>query len=244
MTTIEKNKDLVRRFVAALNRHDSEAALALAATDLVNHAAIPEAQGADGMKKLLAKLFKAMPDLTTTCEDVIAEDDRVVCRVRVRGTQTGPLEMTRLPLPASGREMSIEQIHVFRIKDDKVSSTGPGATTSACSASSVTCPGRQHRDPPRIQGVSACSPARDARCHELDAIAVAASVPAVTSVSVRSAILQPPAGGPPMRRAPPRRPQGAPSMGQYGSAGRTQRAPNLPYWNVAPSPLALLVLPY
>lgn len=120
MTTTEKNKDLVRRFVAAMNRRDPEAALALAATDLVNHAAIPEAQGAEGMKRIFAKLFKAMPDMTTTCEDVIAEGDKVVCRLRVRGTQTGPLEMTRMPLPASGREVSTEQIHVFRIEDDKV----------------------------------------------------------------------------------------------------------------------------
>jgi predicted ester cyclase len=61
-----------------------------------------------------------MPDWSMTCEDVIAEGDRVVCRVRVRGTQTGPLEMAVLPLPASGRQTTTEQIHIFRIAGDRV----------------------------------------------------------------------------------------------------------------------------
>jgi steroid delta-isomerase-like uncharacterized protein len=120
MTLIEKNKDLVVRYIAALNAHDTDAAEAMSASDLINHAAIPEAQGAAGLKRILGKLFKAMPDLRMTCEDLIAEGDKVVCRVRVKGTQTGPLEMAVLPLPASGREMATEQIHVFRIADGRV----------------------------------------------------------------------------------------------------------------------------
>ena len=100
--------------------HDLDGLAAVTATDLVNHAAIPEAQGREGMKRILGKIWKAMPDLRVTCEDLIAEGDRVVCRVRVRGTQTGPLEMARFPLPATGREVSTEQIHVFRVSGGKI----------------------------------------------------------------------------------------------------------------------------
>jgi steroid delta-isomerase-like uncharacterized protein len=120
MTPIEKNKELVSRYIAALDAHDLDAALALTATDLLNHAAIPQAQGASGVRTILVKLLKAMPDIRWTCEDLIAEGDKVVCRVRVRGTQTGPLEMSLFSMPASGRETSTEQIHVFRIQGDKV----------------------------------------------------------------------------------------------------------------------------
>jgi steroid delta-isomerase-like uncharacterized protein len=120
MTPIQKNKDLITRYFAAFNARDTEAAVALSAPDVVNHSAIPEAQGAAGMRRILTKLLKAMPDLEMTCEDLIAEGDKVVCRVGVRGTQTGPLEMSMLPLPASGRETKTEQIHVFRIANDKV----------------------------------------------------------------------------------------------------------------------------
>jgi steroid delta-isomerase-like uncharacterized protein len=120
MTTTAKNKDLITRYLTALNAHDTAALEALTVPELVNHAAIAEAQGFSGMKRILEKLFKAMPDMTMTCEDLIAEGDRVVCRVRVRGTQTGPFEMVRASLPASGRETSTEQIHVFRIAGDKI----------------------------------------------------------------------------------------------------------------------------
>lgn len=120
MNPTEQNKDLVRRYNDAFNTRDLEAIAAFVAPDLVNHAAIPEAQGADGMKRILGKLFKAMPDLTSTIEDVIAEGDRVVCRLHLRGTQTGPFEMTRVSLPASGREVSTEQVHVFRVAGGKL----------------------------------------------------------------------------------------------------------------------------
>jgi steroid delta-isomerase-like uncharacterized protein len=116
----QKNKDLVTRYIAALNAHDMDAVEALTAPDLRNHAAIADAQGAAGLKRIMTKLLKAMPDMKMTCEDVIAEGDKVVCRVRVRGTQTGPFEMTVLPLPASGREVSTEQIHLFRISEGRI----------------------------------------------------------------------------------------------------------------------------
>src|SRR2546430_418690 len=116
----ESNKDLVRRFHGALDAHDLESAVALVAPDLVNHAAIPEAQGAEGLRRIFSKLWKAMPDQRSTCEDLIAEGDRVVCRVRVRGTQTGALEMVNLQMPATGREVSVEHIHIYRVSAGKI----------------------------------------------------------------------------------------------------------------------------
>lgn len=120
MSPTEQNKALIRRYNDAFNTRNLDAIAAFAADDLVNHAAIPEAQGAAGMKQILGKLFKAMPDLTSTIQDVIAEGDCVVMRLQLRGTQTGPFEMTRVALPASGRELSTEQVHVFRIADGKL----------------------------------------------------------------------------------------------------------------------------
>jgi steroid delta-isomerase-like uncharacterized protein len=124
--THDENKTLVRRYWDALNRRDLDAAVALAADDLVNHAAVLEAQGAAGLRRIHQMVLKAMPDRTFTCEELIAEGDRVVCRVRVRGTQSGPFEMTRLTLPASGREMSTEQIHVFRVAEGKLAEQWQG----------------------------------------------------------------------------------------------------------------------
>jgi steroid delta-isomerase-like uncharacterized protein len=120
MNDVAKNKELTLAWVAAMNAHDVEAAAAFVADDLVNHAAIPEAQGKSGIKMIFAKLWKAMPDQKWQCEDLIAESDRVVCRLRMTGTQTGPLDFARAPLPATGREVSTEQIHVMRFANGKV----------------------------------------------------------------------------------------------------------------------------
>lgn len=108
-------QDLVRRYLTAFNAHDVEAACAMVAEDLVNHAAVPEAQGRAGFRTIVTKLLKAVPDLTMTIEDVIAEGDKVVCRLTCRGTHSGNLDFTRMPLPASNKQATFEAIHVFRV---------------------------------------------------------------------------------------------------------------------------------
>jgi predicted ester cyclase len=117
----EANKAIVSRlFVDLWDKKNPDAAVSgILAVDLVNHAAVPEAQGAEGVRTITKKLFAAFPDLTNKPIDVIAEGDRVVVRSIVEGTQTGALEF-KDPLPATGKHMKIEQLHVYRIKDGKV----------------------------------------------------------------------------------------------------------------------------
>lgn len=110
-----ENRSLVRRTLDALNRKDLAAAAAAMAEDLVNHCAIPEAQGRAGLMTIWQKLLTAFPDLSWTCEDLITNGDRVVFRTRERGTNTGPLQFSRLPLPATGKSFDIEAIFVFRV---------------------------------------------------------------------------------------------------------------------------------
>lgn len=120
MTPIEANKAVARRYIDAINRHDIDGAAKLVADDLINHAAIPEAQGVAGFRVIMQKLFDAFPDHQLAVEDIIAESDRVVCRVSVRGTHTGPLQFARNPIPATGRAFATEHIHVLRIQGGKV----------------------------------------------------------------------------------------------------------------------------
>ena len=114
-----KNKDLVRTWISAMNERNIEALVEGLAENFVNHGAIPGSQSRDAMPRLFATLWKAMPDMKWKCEDLIAEGDRVVCRLTMTGTQTGPLEFKNAPLPATGREVVTEQIHVWRIVDGK-----------------------------------------------------------------------------------------------------------------------------
>ena len=91
--------------------------------DFINHAAIPEAQGRAGLISIWEKLWTAFPDLTQTCEDVIVDGDRVACRLRMRGTNAGPLRFSRMPLPATGKTMDTEAIHIFRVVDGRLAET-------------------------------------------------------------------------------------------------------------------------
>ena len=120
MTQTEKNRALIRTYVDAMNAHNLEAASALVSEGLVNHAAIPEAQGRAGFRRIAEKITKAFPDGSFRVDDVIAENDRVVCRMVFTGTQTGDIEFTRLSLKATGRRIEVDHLHVFRIEGDKV----------------------------------------------------------------------------------------------------------------------------
>jgi predicted ester cyclase len=53
-------------------------------------------------------------------EDVLGEGDRVVIRFRMVGTHSGPLNMVRFQLPASGRAVDVEHIHVYRLAGGRI----------------------------------------------------------------------------------------------------------------------------
>jgi lactoylglutathione lyase len=118
--TLTAHKSLVRAFFQHLDSHDIDAACALVADDLVNHAAIPEAQGRSGLRSIMSKLAKAFPDLRHTIHDLIAEGDRVVARMTVRGTSVEPLDFVKAPLPATGKTFESGHMHVFRVADGRL----------------------------------------------------------------------------------------------------------------------------
>src|SRR5258706_10983655 len=117
---MKNNADLVRQCIDLFNRHDVAAAADFLVDGLVNHCAIPEAQGRSGLFEIWEKLWVAFPDLTWTCEDLIAEGDRVACRVRMRGTNSGPLRFARMPLAATGKVFDGEAIYIFRLAAGKI----------------------------------------------------------------------------------------------------------------------------
>lgn len=84
--SIESNKALVLAHIEKFNTGDLDGCVALVAEDLVNHAATPEAQGRRGARGIVGKLRAAFPDMNLAIEDVIAEGDRVACRLKVTST--------------------------------------------------------------------------------------------------------------------------------------------------------------
>ena len=119
-TQMETAKALIRNLFQAMDAHDIDAASNLVAENLVDHAAIPAAQGRAGFRTIAKKLFKAFPDMKQRMDDLIADGDKVVVRMTVSGTHTGPLEFVNRPLAATGKSFTTTHIHIFRVADGRV----------------------------------------------------------------------------------------------------------------------------
>ena len=114
----EENKALYRKFVdEVINKKNLAAIDELMASDYIEHDEMPPgmASGVEGMKQMMGMFFSAFSDLQTTTEDVIAEGDRVVGRHVFTGTHSGDF----MGIPATGKRVSIGEIHIVRIVNGK-----------------------------------------------------------------------------------------------------------------------------
>jgi steroid delta-isomerase-like uncharacterized protein len=103
----QSNKDLVRREQQELWNHtgDLDAAEELFA-----------AGQAEAAKQEAADFRQGFPDVVSTIEDLIAEEDNVVARWRSRATHQGDYMGT----PASGKEVQFTGISIYRIEGGKI----------------------------------------------------------------------------------------------------------------------------
>lgn len=114
-----ENKAIVRRFFEdAVNNRNMAAVDELIAPNYVEHEGpIGQPPGIDGFKQFIGMVATAFPDVQVTIEDLIAEADKVVARVTVRGTHTGVLMGT---IPPTGRHATWTGIDIFQIADGKI----------------------------------------------------------------------------------------------------------------------------
>lgn len=111
------NRAIVSRVLSVFNSGDFAILDELVAVDYTNHNAPPgAAQGVEGRKQAVAMFRRAFPNLQSTVEDLIAEGDRVVARVNLRGTNTGEF----MGRPATGRPVNVTGIDIFRVVDGHV----------------------------------------------------------------------------------------------------------------------------
>ena len=91
---------------------------ALLAPDYINHTPSTgrPPKGPEGLKPIVLAMRRAFPDLHFTIEDVIVTADNVVIRTTMTGTHDGDL----FGIPATHREVSVMQIQIERVKDDRI----------------------------------------------------------------------------------------------------------------------------
>jgi steroid delta-isomerase-like uncharacterized protein len=85
--------------------------------DVVWHEPDQEIRGLEQAKQFVSTYETAFPDMNVTVEDVIAEGDKVVTRVSIRGTHRGETEEFG---PPTGRQVELKGITISRIEGGKI----------------------------------------------------------------------------------------------------------------------------
>jgi steroid delta-isomerase-like uncharacterized protein len=118
--SLEGNKAIVRSiFEDGLNKGEVDKIAEMTAPDFFDHdihveTGIPE--GPEDMKEALIAIRRGFPDIDVTVEDIIAEGDKVVVRNTWRGTHQGEFN----GIPATGRQIEIGGIVIWRIENGKI----------------------------------------------------------------------------------------------------------------------------
>jgi steroid delta-isomerase-like uncharacterized protein len=116
---LTRNKHLVESFIQELfTKGDLTAVDRYLAPDVVNHdAPFPGSpDGAEGWRHAGASIRRAAPDWRSEEHEFVAEGDLVVERFTARGTHRGEL----LGVPATGQELVLPGINIFRIAGDRI----------------------------------------------------------------------------------------------------------------------------
>lgn len=113
----KQNKALIRKHFESINNKDLKSALTQISPYLVDHGvrrSIPLEQ--PGMRIFFDLQFAAFPDLHATIDDLIAEDDKVVARVTICGTNHGSF----MGMPPTGKQATWSLIDISRLADGKI----------------------------------------------------------------------------------------------------------------------------
>jgi predicted ester cyclase len=119
-------KDFVRQhFEDFVNKRNAAVIRRNMTPDFFDHDG-PEGKPTDiaGDEQMMLGMYKAMPDLRLTIEDMVAEGDKVICRNIWRWTD-----------PASGKKLQFQGFVLWRFEGDKIAErwatvTPPSEATS------------------------------------------------------------------------------------------------------------------
>jgi predicted ester cyclase len=116
----QDNKAVVARLLTAWNDSDFHVIEEeLVASHFVNHNPPPVpgiGRDRDGMLAAMRYMRQAFPDGRAESVNLVAEDDKVVVQDVVRGTHQGEF----MGVSATGRQVSFEFIHIFRLADGRI----------------------------------------------------------------------------------------------------------------------------
>ena len=119
----ETNKVIVRRyFEEELDQRNLDILDEIVATDCIIHR--PEAsepiRGLEAFKHALERILQTYSRFSTTIHDLIAEEDRVACRLNHRAVNRGEWTSRLGRHAVAGKTVSWPAIAIFQIRDGKI----------------------------------------------------------------------------------------------------------------------------
>ncbi|HEX8363381.1 MAG TPA: ester cyclase [Longimicrobium sp.] len=112
---LERNKQLVRDYVATWNRGDLEGLSRFWSSDMVHHTRT-RAQTFEEVRDVVGNFMGAFPDLHFELDDIVAEGDRVVTRMTATGTNHG----SYLGVEPTYRQIHCNVMGIARVRGDRI----------------------------------------------------------------------------------------------------------------------------
>lgn len=114
---LERNKETAREFIDRVFVHQEDAAIdELVAEDFLPHTFGPMPHGREGLRAGMRRAAAGVSEARFEIHDMIAEGDRVAVRLTPSARHTGPF----MGIEPTGNRYSIDEIHVFGIRDGRV----------------------------------------------------------------------------------------------------------------------------
>ena len=121
---VAANERVVLAFMQdVLDEHHGDHAARYFTSDMQWHGgSVGTVPGRDNVAGLMTTVVTSIPDLHASVQDIFGEGDKVVVRLVVTGTQTGPL----LGIPASGHAVRWDAIDLYHLRNGKISEEWAG----------------------------------------------------------------------------------------------------------------------
>jgi predicted ester cyclase len=115
-TTEEKNKELVRSFLARLDGGDRSVIRKVYFPDVVLHFPGGPPMDIEATVQMVDTMYTAFPDFTHNIDDLLAVGDKVVLRATDVGTHRGEYE----GIPPTGKQVTVTVIAILKIVGDQI----------------------------------------------------------------------------------------------------------------------------
>jgi steroid delta-isomerase-like uncharacterized protein len=111
------NKQIVLELYAAFDRGEFDRVRQVMSADFVAHlVGMPKALDREAFIQFGLEFWTAFPDGCHQFDEVIVEDNKVVTSGKFRATHLGKFQ----GLPATGKSIEIEVIHIDKLIDDRI----------------------------------------------------------------------------------------------------------------------------